>query len=487
MRAAVLALLATVACTNPARTNTLDAGAALETKTSTKAAIEFGDRGIALGPKAQFFALARAANGRVFAAGTTWTEGDATRALLACFLPDGNLAQDFGVRGVFELPRTVERPEDAFFDLAIDARGRVVAAGKAGEAGRSKTLLARVLPTGALDTTFGDAEAKSPKRGYVIGMGEEFLDDGFANVRPEKAIPDERFTAVAIDARGRIIAGGSTGDHGETMLSHSKVCGLLPSAVCHGSFRRTLVARWTEAGELDNSFHKVGYSVGNGDRRPWLSFPHDEILDLDLLSDGSVLAGGFASAGDNEHRRMLLVKYRSDGERDEEGFGTKNGFVLGPESAHAGGKREEAAAIAVAADERAVIVAGTSSDELGRSHAIVARLLMNGAFDSSFAEAGFVVDDEPIAPGDARVRAALEARGVVIAAGARLLRYSGAGAIDRSFKTTWTATAGMSLVDVAIDGGAGRMEIGGNLGAHGFVARVADSGCLDDPRAACER
>lgn len=451
----------------------------LEIKTSTQAAIEFGDRGIARGPAARIHAIARAPNGRLIAAGET-----RSGAILACFLPDGRLAQDFGVRGVFELTRDSERAlEDAFYGVAIDDQGRIIAVGRAGEEGRSKSLLVRVRSNGSLDTEFGDALPKGGRLGFVIGMGDEYIDDGFANVPPEKAIPDERFIAVAIDDHGRILTAGSTGDRGETWLAKSKVCGLLPSALCHGSFRRTLIARWTAEGELDTKFHTVGYSVGDGDRKPWIKFPHDELSAIALLPGGKVVAAGFASGENNDARRSLLVRYTEKGERDET-FGDR-GAVLGPERARAGGKREELSALAIAPDSK-LYSAGASFDERGQAHVLVHRHVESGALDPAFAEAGFTVEELGIA-GELDVRLALFANGAVAGAGDRLLRFSGSGALDRTFKAGWTSTSSASISGVLLDQSGNRLEVGGNLGDHAFVARVASSGCLDDPRAPCER
>lgn len=477
--ASMLFLIAAAACTQSSRPDAAITAEKLETKTSTQASIEFGDRGIALGPSARIHALARAPNGRLIAAGET-----RAGAILACFLPDGRLAHDFGVRGVFELSRRSEHAiEDAFYGVAIDDQGRIVAVGRAGEEGRSKSLLVRVRPNGTLDTEFGDPLPKGGRLGFVIGMGDEYIDDGFANVPPEKAIPDERFIAVAVDDRGRILTAGSTGDRGETWLAKSKVCGLLPSALCHGSFRRTLIARWTPEGELDTKFHKVGYSVGDGDRKPWIKFPHDELSAIALLPAGKVVAAGFASGENNDARRSLLVRYNEKGERDET-FGD-NGAVLGPERARAGGKREELSALAIAPDSK-LYSAGASFDERGHAHVLVLRHVETGALDPAFAEAGFTVEELGVA-GELDVTLALFANGAIAGAGARLLRFSGSGALDRTFKADWTSTSSASITGLLLDQTGNRLEAGGNIGEHAFVARVASSGCLDDPRAPCER
>jgi uncharacterized delta-60 repeat protein len=407
--------------------------AAVLVETRAVSADVFGERGLVFVDQARFFATAVDPRGRIYAAGTVVSGKGSARAAIACFLPNGELAPDFGVRGFFELTRGEDPPNDAFYAIDIDARGLIVAAGKAGFGNHQKALLARVRPDGTLDDTFGDPKAKKKKRGFVVGSGEEFLDDAFASVPPEKARPEETFYAVAADERGRVIAAGMTGDRGE-------------------NFRQTLVARFSDVGELDPAFFTVGYSLGNGGRKPWGAFAHDEFRALAILSDGSVFAAGFAS--DSEvARRALLVKYKANGERDERfGDADSRGFVLGP--------ADELSAIAVSAETK-ILVAGSIG---GR--AMIIKRGATGGLEQSFTL------PHPLAE-NAAIRALYRNGGrALLSDGRAIYGFDASGAIDRGFDARFAATATIAISDLRFDPKAEHLYSTGTIGGRTFVGRL---------------
>lgn len=384
---------------------------------------------------AKFFATATDPRGRVCAAGQARSGEGVARAAVACFNASGAPDERFGVRGFFELSRGDGAVDDAFYAIAIDARGRVIAAGKAGSGDRQKALLVRLTESGALDDTFGDPKAKKIKRGIVIGSGEEFLDDAFAAIPPEKAAPDEAFLSVAVDERGRVVAAGYTGDRGERV----------------DRFRQTLVARFSDVGELDPAFFTVGYSLGNGARKPWGAFAHDEFSAVALLSDGSVIAAGFSS-DDASRRRALLVKYRADGEHDRDRFGDgeTRGYVLGPAN--------ELTSIALTPDAK--ILLGGRID--GR--AMIARRGATGGLEQSFT-LGTTTSNT--------IRArALPGGRALLSDGHALFAFDPSGAIDPANAPSFARTSTRSISDLAHDPKSNNLYLSGELQGRGFVARI---------------
>ncbi len=75
------------------------------------------------------FALVRAPDGRLFAAGYADDGGLPVRACLWALRPDGRLDARFGRGGVLVLPATGPKSEARVYALALDARGRLLAAG----------------------------------------------------------------------------------------------------------------------------------------------------------------------------------------------------------------------------------------------------------------------------------------------------------------------------------------------------------------------
>jgi uncharacterized delta-60 repeat protein len=96
------------------------------------------------------------ANGRVVVAGSFGSAG----WTLVRFLPNGRLDRSFGSKGVVRTAVGGSTPSDAPFAVALLPRGRIAVAGGAdGYPGDSHFAVARYLPHGALDRSFGSKGA----------------------------------------------------------------------------------------------------------------------------------------------------------------------------------------------------------------------------------------------------------------------------------------------------------------------------------------
>jgi uncharacterized delta-60 repeat protein len=124
-------------------------------------------------------AVAIDANGRIVVAGFAQAHRSSTSFALARYLPDGALDPTFGRDGVVKTPVVGLGGATA---MAFDSRGRIVAAGN----GYSTFTVARYRPNGRLDPSFGGDGS--------VAMGR--ADGAFAN-------------SVAIDAKDRIVAAGT--------------------------------------------------------------------------------------------------------------------------------------------------------------------------------------------------------------------------------------------------------------------------------------
>jgi uncharacterized delta-60 repeat protein len=173
--------------------------------------------------------------------------------------------------------------------------------------------------------------------------------------------------AVAIDGAGRIVVAGYACE--PDPVSSDGTC----LADGNSSFR---LARLTPDGGLDPEFGANGFvttPVGTG---------RSQALDLQLLPDGAIIAGGVATVGGSDV--FALVRYTADGAVDP-GFGD-NGVVLQPI-----GEDYAAVADVTAGPGSTIIAAGQAVDAGGQPRMAVARFTAAGALDASFGGNGFTL------------------------------------------------------------------------------------------------
>ena len=339
---------------------------------------------------------------------------------------------------------------DSATGVALDSVGRLVVAGTVNNPAPAKDdfALARYLPTGALDTTFG---------GSGTGMVVTDLGDW------------DRASAVAIDSQGRIVVVGTR-------------------ATDFGGSYRMIIARYTSAGVLDTTFHGGATIVF-----------HDVAGDNDTFGNAVAIDDQnrivVAGAVDDGNLDFFIVRLNSDGQVDES-FG-RNAIAFGGD--------DRVAAIAFDAQGR-IVAAGDSYDGntsvLPKGRIALARLNADGSMDSSFDGDGkletHVEGKDTSASG-----LAFDGLGRIVVVGSRIIeefsttsftlgivvvRYWDDGSLDQSFgsggKLTIAGGSGHLLdgaTDVAIDH-AGRIVVGAGTGSGGetlAVLRLTDQGLID--------
>jgi uncharacterized delta-60 repeat protein len=284
------------------------------------------------------------ADGKAVVAGTSrclasWCES----ASIARYGPDGVLDSSFGVNGIVtgqasglsEANTVAIQP-----DGAILIGGVVAATGAPGEARGGKFAVARYLPNGGLDSSFGS--------GGVVRT--EFCAEPAAG-----SVND-----LAIQPDGRIVAAGS--------------------ARC-GENRVLAVARYLADGKPDPTFRE-GWVVFDQPRRA-----HEELRGVALQPDGKVVAVGGATG------KFIAIRLTSSGRRDPS-FG-KRGFAEASVFAAATNPKVrpkriylKAVATSVAIAGRRILVAGGGN--AAENSGMVMAFGSNGAFDRDFGRGGFV-------------------------------------------------------------------------------------------------
>jgi uncharacterized repeat protein (TIGR01451 family)/uncharacterized delta-60 repeat protein len=332
--------------------------------------------------------------------------------------------------------------------VALDGQGRLIVVGTVSNAAPAKEdfAVARYLPNGALDTTFGPSQT-----GIVV--------TDFGNW--------DRAAAVAIDSQGRIVVVGTR----RTDFAADHVM---------------LVARYLPNGDLDTSFHGGSTPVFHD-----VAGDNDTFGNAVAIDDQNrIIAAGKVENGNDD---FFVVRLNSDGQLDS-GFG-RNAIGFGG--------HDTAASVVLDAQGRIVVVGDsfdTDTSILPEGRVAVARLNADGSLDDTFDDDGKLEAD--VEGKDSRgVGVAIDAIGRIVVVGSRileednlsfqfgiiLLRFQDDGSLDQLFgsggKVALTAGGGFPqdfAIDVAIDH-LGRIIVGGGTGGSERLAllRFSDQGVLD--------
>jgi uncharacterized delta-60 repeat protein len=300
---------------------------------------------------------------------------------IARYRPDGSLDRAFGERGTVRTSFG-PRAEGEANTVALQADGKIVVAGGlfSSVPSRYELLIARYLPNGTLDASFGDAgivrlpspdfvggeldEVVVGTTGRIVVAGAAVLSRSTDGLRVVRLRPDG-----SLDRRF-----GSNGTVVVTLSSTQPCCSQVGALriAADGSVevggqdsapaRRFVVIRLTPAGRLDRRFARHGRFV-----RRWRGDVWGMVEEL-IPDRGRLLAVGYATRGPTVVRRsprFVAFRLLPDGRLDAS-FG-------------AGGRQTSAAgvpAIAAFREGSWLLVAGANGNPTGRlrGHVVFARL-----------------------------------------------------------------------------------------------------------------
>jgi uncharacterized delta-60 repeat protein len=333
---------------------------------------------------------------------------------------------------------------DMAWGVALQADGRIVAAGEASDGHRAKFALARYRHDGSRDPSFGgDGRVVTNFFGY-----------------------DDIAFDVVVQSDQQIVAAGVTG------------------------FGVFALARYNPDGSLDLSFGGDGKVTT--DIAPGL----DEGLGAALQPDGKIVVVG--TAGGQIGRRFALVRYNTDGSLDTT-FGRGDGIVTTDMSS----SWDAADDVAIQPDGKIVVV-GTAHSFAGDANFAVARYNANGSLDRSFSGDGKVQTNfiagrhgydyasaVALDPASGRILAAGSAGDQKTQGGGKfaLVRYNSDGSRDSSFsadgKVTTNFTRRLDWIGGLAIQADGKIVAGGAANDHSAeesrfaLARYNVSGALD--------
>ena len=299
--------------------------------------------------------------GRIVAAGYT-NHGD---FLLARFHSDGSLDNSFGLGGA--VSPDLGSQYDYGYAVTIDSRGRIVAAGERGR----KFAVVRYLPGGTLDRAFsGDGKV-------ITGFGQR-----------------ARATAAVVDSRNRVIAAGEVGK----------------------SARDFALARYSERGIVSTRSFGYGGRVAT-------DFGGSEYVNSAAIdSQGRIVVAGTtippASAPGGTSPRFALARYDPGGSLDQT-FGGDGRVV------NAFGWATD---MAIDSQGRLVVVGYTDppSDQLPDSTLV--RYLPSGNLDATFGDGGRIITSGGPHSWSQPWSLAIDSQGRIVTAGTgsfTLARYLG--------------------------------------------------------------
>lgn len=333
---------------------------------------------------------------------------------MARFMPDGSLDSSFGQAGRAATPFYTRA-------VALQSDGKIVIAGGSSEFNSTDLMLARFLANGALDTSFSSD-----------GIAQ--IDVGGAN---------EWATTLLIDPSGRIVVAG-------------------------GAREGMAVARVLPTGELDTSFSTDGWFTRQVNR-------NDKAYGLTRQANGQILVVGTSLVTQDFYSTnydMSVTRVNTNGTVDAAfGFsGTTYANFLSARYSNDQGR-----GIAVQADGK-IVISGSAYGNFAE-YTGVARFLSNGALDVDFGT-------------DGRVRVPVNidyaSSDIVPLASGRLLvsNYQGVfaldsqGVVDTSFGVNGVAVSNGTVQAMVVQSD-GAIVLSGNF-LYGFaVKRLLADGSAD--------
>jgi uncharacterized delta-60 repeat protein len=300
-------------------------------------------------------------------------------------LSDGKLDPTFGIEGK---TRFGVQGTDGNFILTktVQADGKLVVAGGAQVGEDRDFLIARILPNGSLDPTFGKKGAitldvnfgsedavkaiTTQPNGKIVVVGtttinEELTDTVIARLLPDGSL-DRTFgnggmTTLVIGKRGAAPSGLLLQKNGNLVIVDSG--------------KDVHLIQVNSLGQLDRSFGVDGVATTLFASNRGVCFTGAQ-----LQSDGKIVAAGFTVL---ERTSFIAARYLPEGILDKT-FGKEGIQIVDIASGPDVGK-----AVAIQNDGK-IVIAGSSAKDKFQSIALV-RLLPDGTLDETFGEKGKLI------------------------------------------------------------------------------------------------
>ena len=427
-----------------------------------KQTTDFGGREGARGVAVQ-------ADGKIVVAGTSSIGPGGTHNgnfALARYNPNGSLDTSFSGDGE---QTTIFDGDDQANGVALQADGKIVAVGFGGAFG--DFVLARYNTNGSLDTSFsGDGKQKTDfanvdgagavaiqADGKIVAVGGTGDDFALARYNPNGTLD----TSFSSDGLQTTDFGGGAAANGVALQTDGKI-------VAVGGAANFALARYNTDGSLDTTF--------SGDGMETTDFAgSDTARGVALQTDGKIVAVGALDTSFLGFAKMALARYDADGSLDTSFSGDGKQTTSFPGVEHATG-------VAIQADGKIVTVGFTEpiNGNPEQNRFALARFNPDGSPDTSFSGDGKLTT--PFGGGAGAHGVAIQADGKIVAVGEGwLARYNADGSLDTSFSGDGKQTTGFgAAAGVALQAD-GKIVAVGEASATGdfALARYNPNGSLD--------
>lgn len=389
----------------------------------------------------------------------------------------GELDLSFGVDGLIitELGESF----DGISSLAIQADGKIVAAGYSYGATHSDFGIARYNIDGSLDNSFSldgklvfdfDTTFSIPYA-VVIQSDNKIVVGGFATLN-DTSIAD-CFALARLNSDGSLDDGFGDGgmvkvyigpNHLDIIYSlliqpDGKI--LAAGTSYFDNTGRFVVARFNSDGTLDNSFSGDGITTTD------IYDDTEVILSITQQSDGKILAGGYTY--NDGIADYALIRFNENGDIDES-FGDDGIVVIS-----IGTDFDIITSVKIQSDNK-IIASGYSSDIDSDTDISIARFNADGSLDFSFSGDGKLRTD--IAEDDHSWQSIIQPDGKIITGGQSkqdgfvnmtLVRYNPDGSMDNTFGVDGIFELEIdtlqSVANSIIMGADGKLIVGGSAGS----------------------
>jgi len=384
--------------------------------------------------------VALQSDGRIVVLGNRGVKNQLDSSFIARYLPNGALDGTFGSGGKLSIAG------DRLFELALQPGGKLLMSGYREFVDAAPTpIVRRLLPSGAPDNTLsGDSAVE-------FGLAGRNYDFGFV---------------LALRPDGRILFADI-----EYLYSNSR-------------------KRSVDMGQLWQLWPDGTVSNG-GQQTHSLTFPpeyragyHETVNGMALQADNSMVVAGQVYDPDYSHSVAFITRFMFNGQPDTS-FGVNGSAFVGP------GKFSSAQAVAVQSDGK-IVIAGYADFSTNRTIMafLVARFNPDGTPDLSFGYKGSYITYIAGGP-DAATALAIAPDGKIVVAGNvwngvrydwGVLRLTSSGQADTSFDADGLFTFGFGFENglnaVAIQPD-GKILLAGHTARNFTVARLLPDGLID--------
>jgi uncharacterized delta-60 repeat protein len=334
-------------------------------------------------------AIALQPDGKIVVAGTSWSDITAYDLAFARYNTNGTLDNTFGDNGtkVIDILGNNDGSHDEKVNsaLAIQADGKIVAAGYIQNVISYDFMMVRLNIDGTVDASFGT--------------------NGFAITDVNDATSDA-IRGIAIQPDGKIVAVGAS---------------TINSTV---SF---IAARYSSNGSLDATFGKSGITVGVNTEET----TEDPYAVL-LQPDGKIVSVGIQQRNPGTWRSAQLIRYNSNGTYDTT-FG-KNGVAIVENTEG----YDEIYSCVLQPDGKIVMAGNTlNTNSLYRDFLLI-RVNANGAIDNTFGNGGKITTDFESHKDDMAYAIARQNDGKILAAGLASIFFTNNGIAIARYNTELT-------------------------------------------------